>query len=51
MTNITYTVYINDNGRAVAAGNVTAPSYAEAKAFVISTGRDEKDFMLIKVKG
>ena len=27
---------------------ISAPSYEEAKAFVISEGVDEKDFMLIK---
>jgi hypothetical protein len=46
-----FTVYINENGRAVEAGNVSAPSYEEAKAFVISEGIEEKDFMLIKIEG
>ena len=45
-----FTVYVNENGRAVDAGNVSAPSYEEAKRFVISEGIDEKDFMLIKVE-
>ena len=45
-----FKVYINVNGRAVDAGNVTASSYEEARAYVISTGRDEKGFMLIKVE-
>ncbi len=43
-----FTVYMNENGRAVEAGNVSAPSYEVAKAFLISEGYDEKDFMLIK---
>lgn len=43
-----YKVYMNENGKAVYAGNVSAPSYEEAKAFVTSEGIDEKDFMLIK---
>lgn len=43
-----YKVYVNEEGRAVYAGNVSAPSYEEAKAFVISEGIEEKDFMLIK---
>ena len=45
-----FKIYINENGRAVDAGNVSAPSYEEAKAFVISEGIDEKDFMLIKAE-
>ena len=45
-----FKVYINENGKAVEAGNVSAPSYEEAKAFVISEGYDEKDFMLIKTE-
>jgi hypothetical protein len=48
---MTFTVYINENGKAVDAGNVSAPSYEEAKAFVISEGIDEKDFILIKIEG
>ena len=48
---MTFTVYINENGKAADAGNVSAPSYEEAKAFVISEGIDEKDFMLIKIEG
>ena len=43
-----YKVYMNEEGKTVYAGNVSAPSYEEAKAFVISEGIDEKDFMLIK---
>ena len=43
-----FTVYMNENGRAVEAGNVSAPSYEMAKTFLISEGYDEKDFMLIK---
>ncbi len=43
-----YKVYMNEEGKAVYAGNVSAPSYEEAKAFVTSEGIDEKDFMLIK---
>lgn len=43
-----YKVYINRNGKAEYAGNVSAPDYETAKAFVISEGIDEKDFMLIK---
>ncbi|GHU84142.1 hypothetical protein FACS1894196_4860 [Clostridia bacterium] len=31
-----FTVYMNENGRAVEAGNVSAPDYETAKAFVIS---------------
>ena len=43
-----FKLYVNENGRAVDAGNVSAPDYDVAKAFVISEGVDEKDFMLIK---
>jgi len=45
---MTFKVYMNENGKAVYAGNVTAPTYEEAKALVISEGISEKDFMLIK---
>ena len=45
---MTFKLYINENGKAVDAGNVSAPDYETAKAFVISEGFDEKDFMLIK---
>ena len=45
---MTFTVYLNENDKAVEAGNVSAPDYETAKAFVISEGYDEKDFMLIK---
>jgi hypothetical protein len=51
MAKMVFTVYMNKNGKAVKAGNVSAPSYEEAKAFVISEGYDEKDFMLIKIEG
>lgn len=47
-TGMTFKVYMNENGKAVYAGNVTAPTYEEAKALVISEGISEKDFMLIK---
>jgi len=50
MTEMVFKVYVNENGRAVEAGNVKAPSYEEAKRFVISEGIDEKDFMLIKAE-
>jgi len=43
-----FKVYINENDRAVDAGNVSAPDYETAKAFVISEGFNEKDFILIK---
>jgi hypothetical protein len=46
-----FTVYMNEDGKAVDAGNVSAPDYETAKAFVISEGHDEKDFMLIKIEG
>ncbi len=46
-----FTVYMNENGKAVAAGNVSAPDYETAKAFVVSEGYDEKDFMLIRIEG
>lgn len=45
---VTFKVFMNENGQAVYAGDVTAPSYEDAKAFVISEGFDEKDFMLIQ---
>ncbi len=45
---MTFKVYINENGKAVYAGNISAPEYETAKTFVISEGIDEKDFMLIK---
>jgi len=51
VTEMVFRVYINENGRAIEAGNVSAPSYEVAKAFVISEGYDEKDFMLIKAEG
>lgn len=43
-----FNVYLNENGKVVDAGNVSAPSYKVAKKFLISEGYDEKDFMLIK---
>jgi len=43
-----FRLYINENGKAADAGNVSAPNYQVAKDFVISEGFDEKDFMLIK---
>jgi len=46
-----FTVYMNEGGRTVEAGNVSAPSYEVAKAFVISEGFDEKDFILVKIEG
>jgi hypothetical protein len=46
-----FTVYMNENGKAVEAGNVSAPDYKTAKEFVLSEGYDEKDFMLIKIEG
>ncbi len=46
-----FTVYLNENGKAVEAGNVSAPDYKTAKEFVVSEGYDEKDFMLIKIEG
>lgn len=39
---------MNENGQAVYAGDVTAPSYEEAKDFVISEGIEPKDFILIR---
>lgn len=45
---ITFKVYVNNDGRAVYAGNVSARTYQEAKAEVIATGVEEKDFMLIR---
>ena len=45
-----FTVYLNENGKAVEAGNVSAPNYEAAKEFLISEGYDEQDFMLIKVE-
>ena len=47
---MTFKVYMNENGKAIYAGNVSAPSYEVAKAFAISEGIDEKDFMLIESK-
>ena len=46
--NMVFKVYINENGKAEYAGNVSAPDYETAKTFLISEGIDEKDFMLIK---
>lgn len=43
-----YKLYMNENSKEVYAGNISAPNYEEAKAFVISEGIDEKDFTLIK---
>ena len=48
MESITFKVYLDEDGKAVYAGDVTAPSYAEAVAFMVSEGYEEKDFMLIK---
>ena len=48
MTGITFKVYMNEEGKAVYAGDVTAPSYEEAVAFIISEGYERKDFMLIR---
>jgi hypothetical protein len=51
VTKMVFTVYLNENGKAVAAGSVSAPDYETAKALVVSKGYDEKDFMLIKIEG
>ena len=48
MTSITYKVYLNENGKAVYAGDVTAPSYEAAVTFMTSEGYEEKDFILTK---
>jgi len=48
MTSTTYKVYLNEDGKAVYAGDVTAPSYEEAVAFMISEGYEEKDFILTR---
>jgi hypothetical protein len=48
MENITYKVYLNEDDKAVYAGDVTAPSYQAAKDFMISEGYEEKDFILLK---
>jgi len=41
-------VYLNENGKAVYAGDVTAPSYEEAVAFMTSEGYEEKDYILTR---
>jgi len=46
-----FTLYLNEGGQAVDAGEVSAPSYEVAKDFVISEGFDEQDFILVKVEG
>lgn len=43
-----FKVYINENGKAEYAGNVSAPDYETAKVFVISEGIEERNFMLVK---
>jgi|GEM_PF-3673805 len=45
-----FTLFIKENGQMVEAGNVSAPSYEEAKEFVISEGYNEEDFKLIHVE-
>ena len=45
-----FSVYMNENGRAVEAGEVSAPSYEVAKAFIISEGYAEADFILNKIE-
>jgi hypothetical protein len=45
-----FKVYMNQDSRAIYAGNVSAPNYETAKMFVISEGYDEKDFMLIRIE-
>jgi len=50
MTKMVFTMFFNENGYMVDAGNVTAPSYEEAKSFVISEGFNEKDFVLVKIE-
>ena len=52
MTKMVFTVYMNENGKAVDAGNVSAPSYEEAKAFLLSESYEEgKDYFLVKIEG
>ena len=48
MASISYKVYANENGKAVYIGDASGPDYETVKAFVISEGLNEKDFMLIK---
>jgi hypothetical protein len=47
---MTFTLYLNEDGQAVDAGNVSAPDYETAKAFVILEGFDEKDFILTRAE-
>jgi hypothetical protein len=46
---ITYKVYLDENGQAVYAGDVTAPSYDAAVAFMLSEGYEEKDYILTRI--
>ena len=48
MASITFKVYMNENDKAVYAGDVTAPSYEVAVAFLIQEGYAEKDFILTR---
>ncbi len=45
-----FTLYLNEDGKTVEAGDVSAPDYESAKAFVISEGFDETDFILVKAE-
>ena len=51
MRKMVFTVYLNEDGKAVEAGNVSAPSCEEAKAFLLSEGYEEKDYILVKIEG
>ncbi|MDR2043434.1 MAG: hypothetical protein LBQ15_03525 [Clostridium sp.] len=44
----THKVYESQNGKAVYIGDVTAPDYETAKAFGLTQGLKEQDFMLIR---
>lgn len=46
-----FTLYLNENDKAVDAGNVSAPDYKTAIAFLIAEGYEEKDFILVKIEG
>jgi len=48
MASITFKVYLNENNKAVYAGDVTAPSYEVAVDFLKQEGYEEKDFIMTR---
>ena len=49
MEDITFKVYMPEGDKVVYAGDVTAPSYEDAIAFMKSQGYEETDYYLNRV--